>query len=169
MTAPHRIVLVGFMSAGKTTVGRLLAHRLGFAFVDLDERVEERAGKSIPELFRTGGEAAFRRTEAEATRELDRARGVVIATGGGWMTRRDLSDRWSEAVRVWLRVSPEAALDRTGSAQAGRPMIDPADPAGSLQRLLAEREPAYRRAEIHVDTHGKTPGEVADEILAALA
>lgn len=168
MTVPSRIVLVGFMASGKTTVGRLLAARLGYAFIDLDLQVENREGRSIPELFRAGGEAAFREAETQVTRELDALSDVVIATGGGWMARRELSDRWPGALRIWLRVAPGTALARIGAGQALRPMIDPQNPEGSLRRLLAEREPEYRRAELHVETDDRLPGEIADEILTAL-
>jgi len=168
VTVPRRIVLVGFMASGKTTVGRLLAERLGCAFIDLDDRVEAREGRSIPEIFQSGGEAAFRRAEAEVTGELDPLSDVVVATGGGWMARPELANRWPQAVRVWLKVSPRAALVRIGAEQALRPMIDPEDPEGSLRRLLADRDPEYRRAELHVNTDAKRPEEVADEILAVL-
>lgn len=165
---PARVVLVGFMAAGKSTVGRRLARRVGYGFVDLDRAVEELAGRSVPEIFREEGEAAFRALEARATRELDERREVVVAAGGGWMARPALRDRWAEAVRVWLRVSPEEAVRRLGEDLASRPMLDPGDPVGAAGRLLESRRGDYARAEVAVDTDGRTPEEVAREVLRRL-
>lgn len=174
---PERIVLVGFMAAGKTTVGRRLARRLGYRFVDLDREVERRAGRTIPEIFREAGEAGFRELEAEATRALDVGptpegadgddRGLVIAAGGGWMARPELRDRWTGACRVWLRVDAPTVLERVSDVSS-RPMLDPADPLASARRLLEAREDDYRRAEAAVDTAGLAPEEVVERVLEAL-
>jgi shikimate kinase len=166
---PERIVLVGFMGAGKSTVGQLLADRLGFAFVDLDAEAEERAGKPVCEIFADEGEAAFRALEAEVTEAADGVAPVVVASGGGWMARPELRDRWPAAVRVWLRVSPLAALERIGGDVQSRPMLDPASPEGSLQAILEARLSAYERAEVTVDTDGRTPAQVVGRILELLA
>lgn len=173
---PDRVVLVGFMAAGKSTVGRRLAGRLGYRFVDLDEEVERRAGRSIPEIFRQEGEARFRELETAVTRDLDPKAapaaeeddGLVVAAGGGWMARPELRDRWPDAVRVWLTVEPDTVLERVGNDLEGRPMLDPADPAGSVRRLLAEREDSYARAEVRVETDGATPEEVVGRVLREL-
>lgn len=171
-TLPRRIVLVGPMAAGKTSVGRRIARRTGYRFVDLDEEVERRAGRTIPEIFRAEGEEGFRRREARATRRLDDppagAPGVVVATGGGWMARDELRDRWPEAARVWLRVGPEEALRRLEGDLASRPMVDPEQPLASLRRILDRRRDDYARAEHAVDTGGRDPGEVADRVLELL-
>ncbi len=164
---PEKVVLVGLMGAGKSTVGRLLADRLGYAFVDLDDEVEALAGRSIVEIFDAGGETLFREIEAEATERQDEATGTVLATGGGWMARPELSDRWPGAVRVWLRVTPEEAWDRISSDPSARPMLDPSRPRESLERLLAEREAAYELAEISVAA-GDSSGEAAAEETADL-
>jgi len=164
----RRIVLVGFMAAGKTTVGRLLAARLGRPFVDLDEEVESVAGRPIAELFTSGGEAGFREMEARVTRELDGARDVVVATGGGWMARPELRDRWPDAVRVWLRVSPPMVVRRLRGRVEGRPMLNPEAPERSVRNLLDERLGDYARAELAVDTDGRTPEQVTDRILDLL-
>ena len=148
------------MAAGKSTVGRLLSERLGARFVDLDAEVERLAGRSIPQIFRRHGEERFRELEARATAALGDGFGLVLATGGGWMARPELRDRWPDALRVWLRVSPAEVVRRIGAPEA-RPMLDPADPEGSARRLLERRRSAYARAELHVDTDGRTPEEVA--------
>jgi shikimate kinase len=165
---PERILLVGFMAAGKSTVGRLLAERLGYPFVDLDREVERLSGRSIPEIFDRGGEEVFRALEESATAELDAVRPVVVATGGGWMDRPALRDRWPGALRVWLRVSTLAVLERVVGELERRPMLDPGAPEGSVRRLLERRVDAYARAELVVDTDERTPAEVVACILASL-
>lgn len=199
---PGRVVLVGFMAAGKTSAGRALARRTGYRFVDLDEEVERRAGRTVPQIFREEGEAGFRRLEAEVTRALDPpvrstgdpgpaggadedarggaarrgggggdaadAEGLVVATGGGWMARPELRDRWADAVRVWLEVSPEEALRRLEGDLASRPMVDPDEPLASLRGTLERRRGDYARAEHAVRTGGRTPEEVAERILEVL-
>jgi shikimate kinase len=165
LTHPDKIVLVGIMGAGKSTVGRSLAERIGYAFVDLDEEVERETGRSIPQIFSELGESAFRQLEVSVSERQDAARRTVLAAGGGWMARPGLRDRWPDAVRVWLRVSPEEAWARISEAADDRPMLDPARPRETLQRLLAEREAEYEQAEISVPTGGATVAETVDLIL----
>jgi len=166
---PERIILVGFMASGKSAVGRLLAVRIGYAFVDLDAEVEQIAGKSIPDIFGRQGEAHFRALEEEATRRCDPLRGVVIATGGGWMARPELRDRWPEATRVWLQVSPDAVIMRAGREPAiARPLLAGPAPERAVRRLLEIRTPAYALAELCVETDGRAPEEVADRICSVL-
>lgn len=166
---PGRIVLVGFMGAGKTTVGRLLARRLGYDFVDLDEEVERLAGRTIPEIFRSEGEAAFRALEAEVTSRLDDRCRIVIAAGGGWMARPELRDRWTAAVRVWLQVSEQNVLERLGSHLETRPLLGREPPQRAIRTFLEGRRASYRLAELRVDTDGRTAVEVAECVLELLA
>ncbi len=169
MDGPRRVVLVGFMAAGKSTVGRRLAERLGYSFVDLDEEVERLSKRTIPQRFDEGGEAAFRRMEATVTAALDETRDVVIAAGGGWMARPELRDRWPDAVRVWLRVGPQAAWERVAGDLVARPMLNSTDPEGSLRSLMRERAAAYELAELSVSTDGPTPEETAELVADLLA
>lgn len=155
------VVLVGLMGSGKSTVGRLLATRWGCPFVDLDREIERRAGLPIPEIFRTEGEAGFRRLEAAATQALAPLPPVVIAAGGGWMASPELRDAWSGAVRVWLRVPLEEAARRLAGAGADRPLLAGGDAEERLASLLAARLPAYGLAEYTVDASDRTPEEVA--------
>ncbi len=159
-----RIVLVGFMGAGKTTVGRHLASILGWDFVDLDDRVVERAGKPVAAIFREHGEAAFRAAEHEAAVELAARRFVVIAAGGGAFVAPDTRAALSrDALTVWLRCALPALLARIVD-DGSRPL------AGNRERisaLLTEREPVYRLADVVVDTTGVAPPDAAREIASA--
>jgi shikimate kinase/3-dehydroquinate synthase len=163
------LLLSGFMATGKSTVGRLLAERVGRPFVDLDARLEARLGQKIPEFFAQRGESAFR---AEERSELDRvlgetgARGApVVALGGGALLARDVRLRaLDHAVVVTLSASaPEIA--RRAGARSGRPLLDVPDPAGRALELLAQRGPAYVEAHAVVKTDGRTPEQVADDAL----
>ncbi len=160
---PRRVVLVGFMGAGKTTVGRLLAQRLGWDFCDLDRRVEVRTGQSVAELFASRGEAAFREEErAAALGLLEREACVVAAGGGAWHepgTREVLA---RDSLSVWLQADLATLLARV-----------PGDPARPLARdrarmaaLFAERQPSYRLADLSVETKDRSPHDVADQLAA---
>ena len=165
---PACILLVGLTGSGKSTVGRELASRIGHRFVDLDSEVERLAGKPISEIFRQGGEVAFRNLEARVTARLREEREVIVATGGGWMARQDIERSWPGSVRVWLRVTPGTALRRLGEDVHTRPMLDPEGAAASLERLLDVRRAAYAEAECEVDTERRSPAEVVAETLKQL-
>jgi shikimate kinase len=159
-----RIVLVGFMGAGKTTVGRHLASILGWEFVDLDDQVVERAGKSVAAIFREHGEAAFRAAEHEAAVELKLRRFVVIAAGGGAFMAPDTRAALSaDAVTVWLRCELSALLARIAN-DGSRPLAGSRE---TISALLTEREPIYRRADVVVDTTSVAPPDAAREIARA--
>lgn len=161
---PRALVLVGLPGAGKSTVGALVARAIGRPFVDLDARVETVAGASVPELFRTRGEAAFRRLEHEALLAALREPGAVIAAGGGWAVGPGHLEaaRAAGARLAWLAVTPAVALARIRDP-GGRPLLDVADPAGRLDALLEARRPYYGRADLTV------PNDGADAAVAAAA
>ena len=166
---PRRIWLVGLSGAGKSTIGPLLARRLGYRYVDLDREVEELAGETIPHLFRVGGEAEFRRLEARAASRAARATDVIVATGGGWMARRDIDRTSGGRVRVWLRVRPETAIHRlSGEGAEVRPLLAGPDPEAALAALLAAREAAYAEAELVLETDGREPEDVVEVALRCL-
>lgn len=159
------LVLVGFMGAGKTTVGRLVAERLGLAFVDVDAELERRAGRSIAAIFAADGEAGFRAREAELIAEVARGVGQLIAAGGGALLRPE-SRAALEAggVLVCLRARAEEIARRLGEA-AERPLLA-ADPSGErVAALLAERQALYDTVRLQVETTGRTPAQVADEVV----
>jgi shikimate kinase len=168
--APERIVLVGFMAAGKSTVGRILADRLGWELVDFDDAIRRRTGRSPGELIRAEGEAAFRALEAEVTAELASREKVVLAPGGGWLTEPGPAASLGDGtVTVWLRVSPAEAVRRAESDGTDRPLMGP--PEGRVDRvarLLRDREPLYETADLVVDVDDEEPARIAETILARL-
>lgn len=164
------VVLTGFMGTGKTTVGRLLAERLGFEFVDTDQLIEQRHG-SISSIFREHGEGEFRRLERDVAAELAGRRRLVISTGGRLLLDAVNAARLGTSCHVFcLTASIDTILDRVGSddAAAERPMLAGPDVRRRITELLAERAPAYARFE-QVDTESCTPNAVTDEILTRLA
>lgn len=161
-------MLVGLSGAGKTLVGRLLAERLEWRFVDIDAEAERLVGRSIAEVFAEGGEPAFRELEARVSRSASPDARTVVSTGGGWMAQPELRAAWPGAVRVWLQVEPARAASRLARERSSRPLLAGPDPEASLAQLLAERLPAYRLAEITVRTDGLEPEAVAEAILKRL-
>jgi shikimate kinase len=160
-----RVVLVGFMGSGKTTVGRLLAHRLGWSFVDLDDEVEAAAGSTVEELFRDRGEAAFRELEAAAGTAALAREHTVLAPGGGWsLAPGRLEALPAGSLSVWLKVSPETAVRRATTMGRVRPLLAGADPIDRARALIAEREPVYARAQLHLDAERSTPAALARAI-----
>lgn len=161
---------MGFMASGKSTVGKLLADRLGWPLVDVDAEIVSRFGAGIPELFETRGEAWFRRVEGEVVRSSVDLDGFVVVPGGGWASAsRGLQALAEDVLSVWLQVSADSAVRRAAEQGPGRPLLDEADdPLQRSRDLLAERTPVYRSATLHLDTEGRSPVEVADQIIGYL-
>ncbi len=170
-TAP--IFLIGYRGTGKTTVGRLVAARLGIEAIDADDEIERRAGKTIAAIFADDGEVAFRDLEAAAVADLCRRTQLVVAPGGGAVLREATRDAMRAAGPiVWLTASVDTIAGRLAADAATgsrRPDLTAAGGRAEIVVLLAERTPIYRAcATLVVDTEGKTPAEVADEIIARL-
>ncbi len=163
------VVLTGFMGTGKSTVGRLLAERLGYQFVDTDSLIEARHGP-IPEIFAEHGEGTFREIEREVAAELAESTGLVISTGGRMMVDAVNAKFLGKSGRVFcLTASVDTILYRvapTGSVLK-RPMLAGSDVRQRIGALLAERAEAYAAFE-QIDTERRTPSEVADQILGEL-
>ena len=162
------IALIGFMGTGKTAVGKTLAQRLGREFVELDALIEQKAGKTIPEIFQREGEVAFRELEIEVTKEVSRKKNVVIACGGGIVLNQINIDRLKkENLIVYLTASLEIILKRTSSDKNERPLLTANDKALQVKRLLQFREPFYERAaDITIDTTELDINSVAEQIMA---
>src|SRR5471032_2173106 len=166
----QNLFLVGLMGAGKTTIGRILARKLGLRFVDSDHEIEARTGASIPWIFEIEGEPCFRRREAEVIRDLSGQEGIVMATGGGAIlnaeSRAFLKERGTV---VYLRASVNNILART-SHDKNRPLLQTADPRKKLEELTAEREPFYMEvADIVIDTGRPNVQSMVQTILMQLA
>jgi len=165
------LVLVGLMGAGKSSVGRVCAERLGRPFVDVDDLVATTAGRSVPEIFAEVGEAGFRALERTALDDVCRSPApLVIACGGGAVVDPDNRRRARAAgLVVWLTADSATLADRVGAGaeQARRPLLAGGDPpVATLERLATLRAPAYAAAaHVTVDTAGRTVGEVADAVL----
>lgn len=159
------IVLVGMMGAGKTTVGRELARRLGMRFMDCDHEIEARTGVKIPMIFEIEGEEGFRRRESQTLEELTRETGVVLATGGGAVLRpanRDLLR--TRGVVVYLDVPPHTLWERTRNDRS-RPLLQCDNPRGRIEALYRERAPLYREiAHIVVEGGRGNPGAMTRAI-----
>jgi len=163
---PPRIALIGFMGSGKSTVGRLLAHALGYHFVDLDDRIEAEAGRTIGQIFAEEGEESFRRREAEALESLASEEEVVAAGGGGAPVSAGNQGFFSGvATTFYLEVSFEEFVRRAGSDPA-RPLLRRG--MGELRSLYEARRPIYERLGRRIPTDGRRADEVAQEILEIL-
>jgi len=164
------IFLVGPMGSGKSAVGRRLAGRLGLEFVDSDEEIESRTGVDIPYIFEREGETGFRNREREVLDELTRRQGVLIATGGGAVLDADTRDRLkARGCVIYLCTSVGQQLARTRRGDQ-RPLLNNADPRGTLERLMEQRAPLYEEsADLTVDTDGRRVTAVVEEIVKRLA
>ena len=160
------IALIGFMGTGKTAVGRLLAEKLGREFIELDVLIEQRAGKTIPEIFEQEGEIVFRELEIEATRVAAEKENAVIACGGGVVLNQINIDRLRKhSVIVYLTASTAAILKRTSPDKNERPLLAAGDKAAKVEALLKFREPFYERAaDITMDTSELEVTEVVEQI-----
>jgi len=165
--APHRIALIGFMGSGKTTVGRLVASRLGYRFLDLDTLIVENARKRIREIFDEDGEEVFRQIETETLYSLREMHRLVIATGGGAPIRQENQEFFENlASTFYLEVSYNESFKRTGQDHA-RPLLD--QPEKQLKRLYKSRLPIYRSLGERILTDSRKPEDIAAEILKILS
>lgn len=170
MEVVTRIILIGFMAAGKSTVGRILAGILGWEFVDFDDEIERRTELTIPEIFELHGAPAFRDLERELTEEYHEVDEIVLAPGGGWVTQPDLLEGFgAETLVVWLEISPEAAVERAMKTITHRPLLaEASDPIERARLLIEEREPLYEMADLRVNVEGRNAEEIAADIVLYL-
>lgn len=166
----NNVILIGFMGTGKTSLGKLLANKLGRAFIDLDQKIEHDAEMTIPQIFETRGEEYFRELERRAVREVSNRRNVVVATGGGTVKNAEnLRLLKNSGVIICLTTDPEEIYRRT-ERRGERPVLDGSsdERLTTIKNLLAERQPFYAQADYTVDTTEWSPLQIVNEICGRL-
>ena len=163
------VVLVGMMGAGKSSVGRRVALRLGIPFVDADAEIEKAAAMTIPDIFATRGEAEFRAGEARVIARLLESAPQVLATGGGAFMNPDTRAAIAaKGISIWLKAEFEVLMKRI-RRRHDRPLLKTEDPGATLHRLMEEREPVYALADLTVQSREVLHDKIVDEIVSALA
>ncbi|MCH7536901.1 MAG: shikimate kinase AroK [Proteobacteria bacterium] len=170
MKHPRNIFLIGPMGAGKSAVGRYLARTLHLSFVDSDDEIESRTGVDIAFIFEKEGEQGFRKREAAVIDDLSKIDGVVLATGGGAVVDPENRSRLGgRGYVVYLYTSVDEQVSRTQRGRK-RPMLENDNPRGTLEELLAKRDPLYREiADLVVETDGRKVKSVANEIIEQIS
>lgn len=167
----RNVILIGFMGTGKTSTGKMLAQKLGCAFIDMDVRIEEEAGMSIPEIFAKYGEAHFRQLEHELAVRLSNRRNAVISTGGGTVKDpENMVALQKSGTIICLQADVDTVLERT-SCRGTRPVLDKEDQGDrrqAVEKLLAERAALYEQADFSVDTSDLSPLQVVEIIVKTL-
>lgn len=161
----NNLVLIGFMGTGKTSLGKILAEKLGCAFVDLDQKIEQDAGLTIPQIFELHGEKYFRELEKKVVAEISQRHGLVIATGGGTVTDEE---NWrllkNSGMIVCLTTDAEEIFRRT-ERRGERPVLDGGeDRLQTIKKLLAQRQKFYAQADFTIDTTDWSPLQIMNEI-----
>jgi len=168
LLAGRTIVMVGMMGAGKSSIGRRLAARLGLPFIDADAEIEQAANATISEIFETHGEAYFRDGERRVIQRLLDGIPKVLATGGGaFISPETRAAIRAAGVSIWLKADRDLILQRV-KRRSNRPLLKTAEPEAVVDRLLAERNPVYAEADIHIQSRDVAHDVVIDDILAAL-
>jgi shikimate kinase len=166
--AGRTIVMVGMMGAGKSSIGRRLATRLGLPFVDADAEIEQAANATITEIFESHGEAYFRDGERRVIqRLLDGAPKVLAAGGGAFIQPETRAAIRAGAISIWLKADRDLIIARV-KRRSNRPLLKTADPEAVIDRLIAERYPTYAEADLHIQSRDVAHDLVVDDIFAAL-
>jgi shikimate kinase len=156
------------MGSGKTSTGRPLAKRLGYGFVDADAVIEQVAGCTIPEIFERDGEAGFRSIESQVLNAISQRHSLVVATGGGVVTKPENWGQLHSGIVVWLDVNRAQLIERLQDDSTQRPLLQQPNPEAALDTLLQERRPLYGEADLTVVIKDESPDAVADGILQLL-
>ena len=168
LTLTKPVVLVGMMGAGKTSVGRLLAQKLGLPFIDADSEIEQAAQATISEIFERDGEAVFRSGERRViARLLEGPLGVLATGGGAFMSDETRGKIHERAISIWLRAELDLLVRRVGRRR-DRPLLNTGNPRDTLAKLLEVRSPIYGEADITVESGDQAPEQVAEAVIAAL-
>jgi shikimate kinase len=163
------IVLVGLMGAGKSTVGRRLASKLGLPFMDADHEIEAAAGMSIPDIFSIYGEDYFRDGERRVIARLLQEGPLVLATGGGAFMSEETRTRVAQSgISVWLKADVDVLMRRVRK-RTNRPLLQNADPEGTMRRLIEIRHPVYATADLTVESHEAPHERIVNEIMRSLS
>ena len=162
------IYLIGMMGSGKTSTGRPLAKRLGYGFVDSDTVIEQVAGCTIPEIFERDGEAGFRSIESQVLNAISQRHSLVVATGGGVVSKPENWGQLHSGIVVWLDVNRAQLIERLRDDSTQRPLLQQPNPEAALDTLLQERRPLYGEADLTVVIKDESPDAVADGILQLL-
>jgi shikimate kinase len=166
---PRSVVLVGMMGAGKSSIGRRLALRLGIPFVDADVEIEKAAGMTISDIFAIRGETEFRTGEARVILRLLESGPQVLATGGGAFTNPDTrSAIGAKGISIWLKAEFDVLMKRI-RRRHDRPLLKTDDPGATLRKLIEERDPVYALADLTVQSREVMHEKIVDEIVGALA
>jgi shikimate kinase len=166
---PRSVALVGMMGAGKSSIGRRLALRLGIPFVDADVEIEKAAGMTINDIFAVRGEAEFRAGEARVILRLLESGPQVLATGGGAFTNPDTRIAiGAKGISIWLKAEFDVLMKRI-RRRHDRPLLKTDDPGATLRKLMEEREPVYALADLTVQSREVMHEKIVDEIVSALA
>jgi len=162
------IVLTGFMGTGKTSVAKQLSGMLGMKIVDMDTEIEKKEGMSINDIFTQHGEPYFRDVETEVAQTVSAMESVIVSTGGGVVLRpENIEYLRKNGIVVCLMASPETILKRTSSSDE-RPLLKVNDPLTKITEMLEMRKPFYKNADFVIDTEGRSPRQVAEEIIEDL-
>jgi len=162
------LYLVGMMGTGKSALGQHLAEALGYRFIDADTTVEQVAQRSIGEIFSSDGEASFRALETAVLNQIASWHSLVVATGGGVVTRQENWGHMRQGVVGWLDAPTALLLERIAADPTPRPLMQSPDPAARLAELLGQRQPLYAQADLHIQQNGEPPEQVAQMVLEAL-
>ena len=161
----ENIYLIGFMGTGKSTVGKLIAQRLGMDYMDTDSMVEAKAGMTVSQIFEDFDEEAFRKLETEILKEVTERKNLIVSTGGGIVvTKGNMELMKKKGKLVTLMSSPELIYDRIKDDR-GRPLLEVDSPLDEIKRLIYERAPFYINADFIVETSELTAEEAAEEII----
>ena len=164
----RNLYLVGMMGSGKTSTGRPLAQRLEYGFVDADAVIEQAAGCTIPEIFKRDGETGFRNLETQVLSAISQRHSLIVATGGGAVTRPENWGAMHQGIVIWLDVKQEQLLKRLEQDDTPRPLLQEQDSALALERLLTARRPIYAESDLTVVIDAEPADEVAEGILKLL-
>ncbi len=161
------IILVGLSGSGKTSIGRAAARKLGWPFIDFDTEIEHREHASVREIFHTSGEDHFRALEQAFTREIASCNGTIMSAGGGWITNRESVALLRETGRIiYLRASPEVLVARLATARVPRPLLQVADPLGTLTSMYEARRAFYEEADLIIETEVFDKKQLMEQVRA---